>query len=81
MGIPVVQPDHGAFKEIVTELEAGLLCEPDDAEDLADKLEGLLLDESKRRSLGLRGKEVVNEKFSMKAMSKQVANIIKENHG
>ena len=39
MGVPVVQPDHGAFREVLEELEGGLLCKPDDASDLSAHLQ------------------------------------------
>ena len=35
MGVPVVQPRHGAFPEIIDKTGGGLLVNPHDPEDLA----------------------------------------------
>jgi glycosyltransferase involved in cell wall biosynthesis len=80
LGIPVVQPDHGAFREILEELKGGLLCEPDDPKDLADKCQQLLNDTELRRKLGETGRENVFEHFSKEAMAKRVAQLIKDGH-
>ena len=41
-GVPVVQPNHGAFPELVTATGGGLLHEPENPLDLAEKLALLL---------------------------------------
>ncbi len=68
-GVPVVQPRHGAFPEVLGHTEGGVICEPDDAESLADALQGLLLDEDRRRALGRAGEESVRTKFSVARMA------------
>lgn len=80
LGIPVVQPDHGAFRELVEELQGGLLCEPDDPIDLAKTCQKLLDDAQARRKFGEMGKRNVFERFSKEAMSKRVAQLIKDRH-
>lgn len=80
MGIPVVQPDHGAFRELLDTLKGGLLCEPDHAEDLALQCEVLLNDEGLRRRLGAQGKKNVKLHFTQLAMAKRVATLLKELH-
>ena len=42
-GVPVVQPRIGVFPELIAATEGGQLCEPNDAEDLAAKLEAVLM--------------------------------------
>ena len=56
-GVPVVQPRHAAFPEVLDATGGGVLCEPDDPISLADGLESLLLDRSRRatRRWGSRG--------------------------
>lgn len=58
-GVPVVQPAHGAFPELIERMGGGLLVDPDSPRALADGL-GRLIDEPElRRELGRRGREVV----------------------
>ena len=63
-GVPVVQPDHGAYLEWVNATQGGLLHRPNDAIDLAEKLAALLRDVSLRKKLGQQGRQGVFEKFS-----------------
>ena len=69
-GVPVVQPRHGAFPEILEATGGGLLCEPDDADSLADGLERLLLDPAEARTLAERGRRAVLERFSVERMAR-----------
>lgn len=80
LGIPVVQPDHGAFRELIEELQGGLLCQPDDPEDLAEKCQQLLDDAELRQKLGKIGRGNVFKHFSKEAMAKRVAQLIKDRH-
>lgn len=41
-GVPVAQPKSGAYPELIAETGGGVLCEPNDAESLADAVEKLL---------------------------------------
>jgi glycosyltransferase involved in cell wall biosynthesis len=58
-GVPVVQPAHGAFPELVESTGGGVLVEPGSTEALAGALEALFRDPARRRELGLRGREAV----------------------
>ncbi len=58
-GIPVVQPAHGSFPEMIEQLGGGVLFEPGDADALTAALERLLRDPAGRRELGRRGMEAV----------------------
>ena len=62
-GVPVVQPRHGAFPEMIEATGGGLLVEPDSPEDLARGLEELLRDPALRRELGQRGRDAVYARF------------------
>lgn len=62
-GVPVVQPRHGAFPELIEATGGGLLVEPESAEDLARGIESLLRDDALRRELGERGRAAVHERF------------------
>jgi len=64
-GIPVVQPDHGAFSELVEKTGGGLLVPPNDPEALTAGLLRLLEEPDLRRQLGQKGKEQVHEGFGL----------------
>jgi glycosyltransferase involved in cell wall biosynthesis len=68
-GVPVVQPRHGGFPEIVEASGGGLIAEPN-ASALAAAVESLLLDPAKARALGDAGRRAVQEKFSLAAMAR-----------
>jgi glycosyltransferase involved in cell wall biosynthesis len=63
-GIPVVQPAHGAFPELIAATGGGLLVEPGNAAALADALERLLDSADLRRELGQNGRRNVLELYS-----------------
>lgn len=63
-GVPVVQPRHGAFPEMLEATGGGLLVEPNSAADLARGLEHLIADPGLRAELGRRGQEAVRQRFT-----------------
>jgi glycosyltransferase involved in cell wall biosynthesis len=77
-GVPVVQPAHAAFPEILQATGGGLLCDAHDLTALADALESLLLDPARARALGECGRQAVAEQFSAAAMARQVAALCAE---
>lgn len=70
-GVPVVQPHHAAFPELVELSGGGELCEPGNPKALAEALELLLLDFSRARALGAAGRKSVEERFTADAMAKE----------
>jgi glycosyltransferase involved in cell wall biosynthesis len=62
-GVPVVQPRHGAFPELLERTGGGLLVQPDSPAALAQALAGLRKDPERRRKLGAHGKEIVHGQF------------------
>lgn len=66
-GVPVVQPRHGAFPEMIEATGGGLLVEPGSSEDLARGIGSLLRDPVLRRELGERGREAVHTRFSARS--------------
>lgn len=68
-GVPVVQPNHGAFPELVNATGGGLLHTPEDSLDLADKLASLLSNASWRQELGERGRTAVHAQYSDQRMA------------
>jgi glycosyltransferase involved in cell wall biosynthesis len=68
-GVPVVQPRHGAFPELLEASGGGELCAPDDSAALAEGLVRLLTDETQARALGQAGRRAVRERFSLDHMA------------
>ena len=76
-GVPVVQPDRGAFREIVQKTGGGLLVRPDDPEALADGLLALLTDRSRAAELGRAGAEGVARHYTVDAMAAAAEDVLK----
>lgn len=68
-GIPVVQPRHGAFPELLETTGGGLLCRPNDAVDLATHISRLLAQPELARQLGRSGQTAVSDYFSIAKMA------------
>jgi len=68
-GVPVVQPDTGAFPEIIEKTRGGITYFPDSAEELSAALVRLFEDNDLRASLGQTGKENVLKELSLSVMS------------
>lgn len=68
-GVPVVQPNHGAFPELVEATGGGLLFEPENAQALADRIVELMDDSALRGRLGAQGRATVRASFTDVAMA------------
>ena len=68
-GVPIVQPRHAAFPELLEATGGGVLCEPGDPKSLADGIESLLRDPKRARDLGARGRDVVAREFSIETVA------------
>jgi len=68
-GVPVVQPDHGAFPELLAATGGGRLVRPADIDHLAETLHHLLTDHEHRRQLGRTGQQTVHANFHADAMA------------
>ena len=77
-GVPVVEPRHAAFPELIEATGGGLLCEPDNPAALANAIEPLLLDPAKARILGAEGHRAVHEKFSVERMAKDIESVYEQ---
>ncbi len=74
-GIPVVQPDTGAFPEIVAKTGGGIIYSPDSSEELSKCLQQMLTNESLRKELGKTGRENVKIRFSLEKMSEGLSGV------
>ena len=78
-GVPVVQPGHGAFPELVEATGGGILCKAGDIESLANGIETLLLAPERARALGERGRKAVFDQFSARRMAEEMLEVIQDN--
>jgi glycosyltransferase involved in cell wall biosynthesis len=74
-GVPVVQPRHGSFPELVEATGGGLLVQPNDPEDVARGLRQLLEDPAQREELGRKGKEAVHRHFNAARMAEKTMEV------
>ncbi|RPI28434.1 MAG: glycosyltransferase family 1 protein [Chloroflexota bacterium] len=74
-GVPVVQPDHGAFTELVHLTHGGLLHRPEDPSDLAAKLATMLQDHGLRVELACQGYQSVRKDFSAGRMARDTIQV------
>jgi glycosyltransferase involved in cell wall biosynthesis len=70
-GVPVVQPRHGSFPELIEYTGGGLLVEPENPEELAAALKSLQDDRARLRELGEKGRAVVHERFHAGRMAEE----------
>jgi glycosyltransferase involved in cell wall biosynthesis len=73
--VPVVQPRHGAFPELIEATGGGLLVEPDSPQALAAGLRALMDDPSRRAELGCMGREAVRRAYSDEAMARRTVEV------
>jgi glycosyltransferase involved in cell wall biosynthesis len=76
-GVPVVQPRHAAFPELIEATGGGVLCEPKNPASLADALESLLLDPARARALGAQGRAAVERDYSAARMAERVEDVLR----
>lgn len=74
-GVPLVQPELGAFPEIINATGAGVIYNPNTAEALADKLAEVLLNPDKLETMSLAGRKAVEANFDCGKLSKKMVDI------
>ena len=68
MGRPVVATDIGGVREIVVNMETGLLVKPEDPEALAQAVLRLLEADAERARMGAAGRRRVEQRFGADGM-------------
>ena len=67
-GVPLVGFDVGAIREYLVDGRTGILVPPGDTAALARAIERLLRDPGEARAMGLRGRELVSDRFTDAAL-------------
>jgi glycosyltransferase involved in cell wall biosynthesis len=76
IGVPVVQPRHGTFPEMLEATGGGKLVRPGDNRELAEALASLVVDSDARGALGQRGAEGVRRHFTVERMAGETASVL-----
>lgn len=74
-GVPVVQPRHGAFPEVIEKTGGGVLFEPGNVRDLSERLMELHRDPGQRQELGTSGSAGVRQHYSAARMADRTLEI------
>jgi glycosyltransferase involved in cell wall biosynthesis len=77
-GVPVVQPRHGSFPELIEASGGGLLVDPDNPAALAAGLRQLLEDHNLRERCGRAGEAAVRERFHADAMAAATVAVLQQ---
>ncbi len=72
---PVIVADIPGVREVIEDGREGLLAEPMNARDLAEKIRRLLADPEARRVMGQRGREKVLESFGIELVTDRIENV------
>ena len=75
-GLPIVQPNHGSFPELIEQSQGGLLFKPEDLLDLQQQIERLLDDIDLARILGKQGHAFIHENRNAQSMGTTTGNVI-----
>jgi glycosyltransferase involved in cell wall biosynthesis len=76
-GVPLVQPDHAAFRELLHATGGGILVLPNDEAAYDRALLDLALDREKNLAMGAAGRDASREKFSVETMAEGVLAVFK----
>jgi glycosyltransferase involved in cell wall biosynthesis len=79
-GIPVVQPDTGAFPEIIGTTGGGIIYSPDTTSELASSLLKVLTDDTLRKKLGETGRKRVRSELSLDRMAAGLSGVYGKLH-
>jgi len=75
-GVPVVQPKHASFTELIDATGGGLLTPSHDPDQLADALLKILSDTELRDSLGHAGWKGLHERFTAHTMAEETVAVL-----
>src|SRR5439155_14775107 len=74
-GVPVVQPTHGSFPELIEATGGGLHVEPNNPDALAAALRRMMDQPDERRRLGRLGHDAVHQRFDAATMARETVRV------
>lgn len=75
-GVPVVGSDSGHIPVLIEQTEGGLVFKEDDIDDLKSKIDQLINNPDKRKTMGESGRQYVSEHFTHKAVAETLHTIL-----
>jgi len=73
--VPVVQPRHGVFPEMIKNTGGGILVDPNSVDSLAEGIFSLWRDQEHTNELGRRGAQGVREHYSAARMAQRTVEV------
>jgi glycosyltransferase involved in cell wall biosynthesis len=77
-GVPVVEPNHGAFPELLARTGGGVLAASERPADIADEIEALWRDPDRARALGQQGVQGVRAHYTIERMADAMLTVYRE---
>ena len=77
-GVPVVQPNHGAFPEMIERTGGGVLAKSEAGADVADAIYEIWQDPARAAEMGRRGADGVRQHYTVTHMAERVLDIYNE---
>ena len=74
-GVPLVQPDLGAFPEIIHATGGGIVYHPNTSESLAHALSGLLSDPDRLEQMSRQGRKSVEDHFDCRRLTGKMVEV------
>jgi glycosyltransferase involved in cell wall biosynthesis len=73
--VPVVEPRHGVFPEMIAKTGGGILVEPNSVDSLAEGILSLWRDQARAEELGRKGSQGVREHYSAARMAQRAVEV------
>ncbi len=77
-GVPLVQPELGAFPEIISSTQGGVVYHPNTAQSLASMLSDLLPDKARLERMSLDGRKSVEDSFDCRKLTMKMVEVYKK---
>ena len=77
-GVPVVVPNHGTYPELIADTGGGVLHNPEDVADLADKLAISLAKSQATQRMGQSGRAAVEQRYNAGRMAQDTLRLYDE---
>ncbi len=76
-GVPVIATNLPGVRGVFKSEKQGLICEPNNIDDLKEKLEKLINDKNLREKMSKKARHLAEQKYSWGRVKKQLENILK----